>query len=107
MGEHTIVTGVLLDEQTTVSFVEVRQRLNLTEAALLELLEQGIFDISAQNFKQMQFNVMMLQKIEAACRLQQDLGVNVPGAVLALELLEELAQLRLQLSILQHHVDDF
>lgn len=107
MGEHTIVTGVLLDERTTVSFVEVRQRLNLTEAALLELLEHGIFDISAQNFQQMQFNVTMLQKIEAACRLQQDLGVNVPGAVLALELLEELAQLRLQLSILQHHVDDF
>jgi chaperone modulatory protein CbpM len=36
----------------------------------------------------------MVQRVQTAIRLQQDLGVNLAGAALALDLLEELQELR-------------
>ncbi|MBP1152859.1 hypothetical protein JOD69_004728 [Methylocaldum sp. RMAD-M] len=41
-----------------------------------------------------QFNTAALRRLQTALHLQRDLGVNLPGAALALDLLEELEALR-------------
>ena len=44
------------------------------------------------------FNSVHVRHTKVAWRLQRDLDVNLPGAALALQLLEELASLRAQLA---------
>ncbi len=40
------------------------------------------------------FGATQIKRIQITLRLQQDLRVNLPGAALALDLLEELAELQ-------------
>ena len=100
MDNKTILTGVLMDEHMTFSIVEVCQKCNISEEMLLEMLEHGL----GRHLKTLHVDEKTLGRIESASRIQHDLGVNVPGVVLVLELLDELEQLRNELNILQHHV---
>jgi chaperone modulatory protein CbpM len=105
MKQHTL-TAVIVDENTTWTFHEVCQKCHLSEVSLLDFLEHGLIEVtSAERFEVMEFTQRHLSRIQSAQRLQHDLGVNVPGVVLALELLEELQSVRHELDILRRHVD--
>lgn len=104
MADQKIVAGVILDENTTISFVEICQKCNVSEEMLLDMLEHGLFQ-STMNAKNISVDHRTLSRIQSACRLQQDLGINLPGVVLVMELLDELEQVRERLRILQRHVD--
>lgn len=106
MADQTIIAGVLMDENTTISFVEVCQKCNISEEMLLDMIEHGLFSSSLARNKISDVDQSTFIRIQSACRLQQDLGINIPGVVLVLELLEELEQARDELKILQHHVRD-
>ena len=104
MSNKTIVSGVLMDEKTTISFVEVCQQAHISEDVLLEFLAHGLGDHTTMPTTEVFFDHSLLHRVQSASRLQHDLGINTPGVVLVLELLDELEQLRRELSILQHHV---
>lgn len=105
MDNYQVVTGVLIDDATdTISFAQVCTRYQIPESFLVSLLEQGVFDTMRQPIQADAFNLSMIKRICSAHRLQHDLGVNIEGVVLALELLDELEQLRQELSILKRHV---
>ncbi len=104
MDEQTIIAGVLMDENTTISFVEVCKKCKISEDVLLDMLEHGLLSSSKPHTKSMDIDQRMFARIQSACRLQQDLGINLPGVVLVLELLDELEQAREELLVLQHHV---
>ncbi len=104
MDDKTIVAGVLMDEQSTISFVDVCQKCNLSEEMLLDMIEHGLCNQQVVHLQTTYFDEKTLSRIQSACRIQHDLGINVPGVVLVLELLDELEQLRNELNILQHHV---
>lgn len=99
-----MITGILIDDQDTLTFIEVCEQLNLSQEDLRHLLEHGIVECPSPRREQMLFNHTMLTRIQTAVRLQHDLGVNAPGAALALDLLDELTELRKTLRILQQHL---
>ena len=103
MGDNQILTGVLINEETTISWTEVRQQYNVSEEILVEMMEYGLFNVDITITKPIDQKTM--KRILSACRLQQDLALNVPGVVLVLELLDELEEVRNELSILQRHVE--
>jgi chaperone modulatory protein CbpM len=104
MDEQTIIAGVLMDENTTISFVEVCQKCKISEDVLVDMLEHGLLPPSTPHTKSMDIDQRTFARIQSACRLQQDLGINAAGVVLVLELLDELEQARKELLVLQHHV---
>ena len=104
MDAKTIVAGVLMDEKITISTIEVCQHCNISSEQLEEMIEHGLFK-QVTHSHDLTFDFIRFRRILAASRLQQDLGINTPGVVLALDLLDELTQLREELSILQRHVD--
>jgi len=104
MADTMIITGVLMDETVTYSYLDVCERCHLSEDALVEMLEHGLFTPHVTHLENIQFDQKTLGKIQAACRLQRDLELNLPGVVLVLELLDELAYIRDELSILQRHL---
>lgn len=105
MGDRTIITGVLMDEHTTLSFVDICHKHHIPEDLLREMLEHGLFGGEVTSINNLDFDMYMLQRIQSARRLQHDLGINLPGVILVLELLDEMEQIRDELRILQHHVN--
>lgn len=104
MAQKTI-TAILVDETRTYSYLEVCEKFDMSETMLIEMIEHGLLNASALKLKDIIFDQKMIGRIQAARRLQQDLEVNLPGVVLALELLDELALMREELSILRRHFE--
>lgn len=105
MKDGDIFTAVIIDDQVTYTIVEVCQLLNIPERILDEMEAHGLFQrvVSEQHHEPV-IASQSIQRIEVACRIQRDLGVNLPGAVLALELLDELNELRGQLALLERQI---
>lgn len=107
MATKNVITGTLMDENvSSISFVQVCQTYHIQEDMLVELLEHGLLDEIKSPIKQAVFNPSMLQRIQSARRLHEDLGVNLPGVVLVLELHDELDKIRRELDILRRHFGD-
>ena len=70
---------------------------------IVELVHEGIIVPavlagSSSAPESWRFNSLHVRHIKVAWRLQHDLAVNLPGAALALQLLDELALLRAQMA---------
>ena len=89
--------GMLVDDESTLSFVEICEKQGISEEVLLDMLEHGLLPKVTEPNKQLEFDATMLHRISAACRLQTDLGINSPGVVLVLELIDELEESHKQL----------
>lgn len=101
MADKTITTGILMDENNAISFIEVCEKYDISEALLEELIEHGLFTESELQIKKILFDAKKQIRIQSASRLHQDLGINTPGVVLALELLDEIETIRRELAILK------
>lgn len=105
MTKLTTIKGVIVDNNTTkISFVEVCRQYEISEDTLLEMLEYGLIGDIPIPGKNMMFNHTHLQRILSARRLHKDLDINAQGVILALELLDELTEMRRQLDILRRHL---
>ena len=89
--------GTLLDEQATVSMSEICLACSCRSEWVLELVSEGILEPQARERDEWYFSATSLPVAQAAQRLEHDLGLNMAGVALALELLEEIRFLRAQL----------
>ena len=91
----------LIDEQTTFTLVELC-RSCAVEAELIEaLVEQGILEPSGRSGVHWCFPASSLRRTRVTLHLQRDLGVNIAGAALALDLLERIEELDARLRTLR------
>ena len=103
MSKEHILVGVLIEETTTLSYSEVCHKYNIPEELLMEMMEYGLFFNKSTQIDKLTLNQKELRRIESAFRLHQDLGVNLPGVALALDLLEKIEQMDNELNILRKH----
>ena len=96
-----LLRGDLLDEDVEMTLAQLCQACELSEAQIIELVEQGVIDPLGQEPAEWRFVSVSLRRIRITRNLQRDLGVNAPGAALALELLEEIEELRARLRHLE------
>jgi chaperone modulatory protein CbpM len=104
MNQDNVLIGVLIEESMTISYTEVCHKYNIPESLLTEMMEHGLFSNKSTDIKHLKLNQKELHRIESAFRLHQDLGVNLPGVVLAIELLEKIERLDEELNILRRHL---
>lgn len=95
------VTGLqkstLLDENVTYSFAELCTVCKVQDDLVFEMINEGIIapvTMAGTSPRNWMFSATNIKKVQITIRLQEDLRVNLPGAALAIELLEELEQLR-------------
>ena len=88
------LAGVLLDEDAVVSLTEVCRACGVTAERVTEMVEFGILEPASEAPGQWEFTAISLRRVTTVVRLQRDLGVNLAGAALALDLLDELRELR-------------
>ncbi|MEQ1529699.1 MAG: chaperone modulator CbpM [Methylococcales bacterium] len=64
---------------------------------VISLVEESIIEPDGKEKTMWRFSGISLLRVRSALRLQQDLGVNLAGIGLALDLMDELDRLRAQL----------
>lgn len=85
--------GVMLNRETTFTISEFCRAIRSDDRFVLELVDQGIIDPLGKP-GDWRFHGEALLRARRARRLMHDLGVNLPGVALALDLLDELEELR-------------
>lgn len=106
MNKDNLLIGVLIEETTSISFIEVCHKYNIPQELLVEMVEHGLFPDQPTDIKKIALDQKALRRIESAFRLHRDLEINLPGVALALDLLEEIEAMRQELEILHKHFDE-
>jgi len=66
---------------------------------IISLVEESIIEPQGNEIHVWRFSGTCLVRVRSALRLQRDLGVNLAGIALALDLMEELEALRTKLEV--------
>jgi len=88
------ISGVLLDEQTEVTLDEICRFCHVKQTVIIDLVDEGIVEPRVRDQLPWCFSGDKLSRIKRALRLQQDLELNLPGVAFALDLLDEIEELR-------------
>ncbi len=91
------ITAHLLDEHTLLTLDELCRACATHSGFIVELVEEGIICPQGPVPGEWRFAGPQLRRAGIALRLQRDLGVNLAGAALALQLLDEVEALRARL----------
>ncbi len=93
--------GELLAEDNSLSLEQLCRSCAMPTEHILLLVEEGIIepqnpsgDVASEHWH---FHWRSVSRVRASARLQQDLGLNLAGVGLALELLDRIAQLERRL----------
>ena len=101
-----ILDGILIDEQTELSLNDLCKACSSSAEWIIELVEEGALEPSGYIQTQWRFSGNSLQRARTAMRLQRDLGINLAGVALALDLLGEIKILESRLCKLEINNDD-
>jgi len=99
-SDEYFLSGDILDEGTELSVADLCRMFAVEEQHIVELVEEGVLGTqSAVSVIEIdktgwRFHGTEVRRVRIALRLERDLGINVAGVALVLELLEELEQLR-------------
>ena len=93
-----ITTGVLIDERSELTLDELCQACSMQTDWIVTLVEEGVLEPTGPSQASWRFTGVQLKSALTIARLQRDLGVNLAGAALALELLDEIETLRQRLA---------
>ncbi len=96
MNERDVntLTGVVVDETTEITVTELCEVCSVEHTLIEQLVEEGILDPVGGQPDELRFPYASVSRTRTVMRLQHDLGVNLAGAALALELLERIENLR-------------
>ena len=86
--------GLLLDRRLALTLAELCEASGLHAEAVFGLVEHGVIDPCGGSPREWRFPADALRRLKTVTRLQDDLHLNLEGAALALELLEEVRALR-------------
>ena len=87
----------LIDEQTTFTLADLCRSCAIEAELIEDLVEQGILEPTGRRGRHWCFPSSSLKRTRITLHLQRDLGVNLAGAALALDLLERIEVLDAQL----------
>jgi chaperone modulatory protein CbpM len=88
---------VVVDETTEITVTELCEVCSVEHTLIEQLVEEGILDPVGGQPEELRFYYTSVWRTRTVMRLQHDLGVNLAGAALALELLERIESLQRQL----------
>lgn len=92
-----LLSGEIFEEEIELSLADLCRACQLPAERVFELVEQGVIDPIGRDPARWRFQAISVRRVRCAQRLERDLGVNVAGAALAIDLLEELERLRARL----------
>lgn len=92
-----ILTGEVLDERVTYSLREICGICHVHAELIIEIVDEGVVTPRGAEPHSWRFDGHSVLRVQRAVRLQRDLGINLQGAALAVDLLDEIDELRRRL----------
>jgi chaperone modulatory protein CbpM len=86
---------VILDEEE-ITLADLTRTCRVHAEWVMELVDEGVIEARAPA-PQWRFSATTIVRVQKAHRLQHDLGVNLPGVALALQLLDRIDALETRL----------
>ena len=84
----------IIDDNCEYSLRELCTLCKVHAQFIQDLIDEGILSPQGQNATEWRFAAIEIKRIQVSIRLQQDLRINLPGTALALDLLDEIEQLK-------------
>ena len=105
---NVTIKGVILDERPEMTLEDLCRACRVERQAVVALIEEGIVEPSSRDSSSLRFSATTLPRVARALRLQRDLELNTAGVAFALDLLNEIENLRNRLKIMdinegRHH----
>lgn len=99
MTNNETLHGQLVEEETIITLEELCRNCTLKTEEIIIMVEEGILDPQGARPEpaaaaKWQFHISSVKRVRVVVHLQRDLGVNLPGAALALELLDRITELK-------------
>ncbi len=104
MNSHDLLpvhTGTVIEDDS-LTLEQLCHACGVHADWVINLVEESIIEPEGKEIQVWRFSGACLLRVRSALRLQHDLGVNLAGIALALDLMEELENLRAQLKIMGH-----
>ena len=93
----TPFTGEVLEEEMELTLAELCRACQVPAEQVIEIVEEGVVEPLGRDPAHWRFHGISVRRISFVLRMQHDLGVNIAGSALALDLLEEIEDLRTRL----------
>ncbi len=90
-------TEEILEQSAEVTLADLTRSCRVHAEWVLELVQEGVLEPVQRGGPQWRFAATSVVRVRKAQRLQRDLGVNLPGIALALELLDRIDALEARL----------
>ena len=99
MNSQSTQIGYILEEESALSLAELCWSCHTPAETIIKLVNHGVIaPVKGNTSRQWLFHRSALIRADKALRLRQDLGINLAGVALALDLLDKIDTLQSQLS---------
>ena len=95
--DTTALSGPIFDESTEITFIELIEVCGLEPTLVDDMINEGILEPLSGHRDNLSFSYSSIRRTRTVIHLQRDLGLNLAGAALALELLDQISNLQAQL----------
>jgi len=99
--KENILTGLLLNEESTLTLSELSRACTTHAEWIVALVDEGILEPFGNDAANWRFSGPSLHRARTVRRLQRDLGINMAGAALVLDLMDEIEDMRARLQVLE------
>jgi chaperone modulatory protein CbpM len=97
----SLLSGIVLEEQTELSLADISRACAVHAEYIIELVEEGVLTPIGREPVLWRFTGAHTYRVTVTLRLQRDLGINLAGAALALQLLDQIEGLRARLRVIE------
>jgi chaperone modulatory protein CbpM len=95
------LSGIIWEEQSELTLADISRTCAVHAEYIIELVDEGVLAPAGREPVLWRFTGGHTHRVIVAMRLQRDLGINLAGVALVLQLLEEVKELRTRISLLE------
>ena len=92
-----ILSGKIMENETRLTLRQLCDACAVRADYIIELVDEGFIEPIGVEKSHWCFSGVSVKRVQKAKRLQRDLGINIAGVALAIELIEEIEYLRARL----------
>ena len=102
-SEETVyqLSGIILEEEAELTLADLSRACAVHAEYIIELVDEGVLAPVGREPVLWRFTGGHTHRVTVALRLQRDLGINLAGVALVLQLLDEVKELRARISLIE------
>ena len=92
-----ILSGNIIENETRLTLRQLCDSCAVRAEYIIELVDEGFIEPSGVEKSHWCFSGVSIKRVQKAKRLQRDLGINLAGVALVIDLIDEIEHLRARL----------